>query len=173
MRLSAFLRCLRRKRPTRSSRKFPSKINEYKNRGDVIIATRDTHEDTYMDTQEGKNLPVIHCVEETDGWLLNTEVADAIGDYGTVINKPTFGSTDLVALMREYVQQYGQPNVHVEIIGLCTDICVVSNALMEKAFYPEMPITLDAACCAGVTPETHDAALATMRMCQIDIINAG
>ncbi len=89
-----------------------------------------------------------------------------------MINKPTFGSTDLVALMREYVQQYGQPNVNVEIIGLCTDICVVSNALIEKAFYPEMPITLDASCCAGVTPATHDAALATMRMCQISVINA-
>lgn len=149
-----------------------AKINEYKARGDVIIATRDTHEDSYMDTQEGKNLPVIHCVEETDGWLLNTEVADALGEYATVINKPTFGSTDLVALMREYVQQYGQPNVNVEIIGLCTDICVVSNALIEKAFYPEMPITLDASCCAGVTPATHDAAIATMRMCQINIINA-
>ena len=149
-----------------------AKINEYKARGDVIIATRDTHEDSYMDTQEGKNLPVIHCVEETDGWLLNTEVADALGEYATVINKPTFGSTDLVALMREYVQQYGQPNVNVEIIGLCTDICVVSNALIEKAFYPEMPITLDASCCAGVTPATHDAAIATMRMCQINVINA-
>ena len=74
--------------------------------------------------------------------------------------------------MREYVQQYGQPNVNVEIIGLCTDICVVSNALIEKAFYPEMPITLDAKCCAGVTPATHDAAIATMRMCQINVINA-
>ena len=149
-----------------------AKISEYKNRGDVIIATRDTHEDTYMDTQEGANLPVVHCVEGTDGWLLNTEVADALGDYGTIIDKPTFGSTDLIALVREYVQQYGQPNVHVEIIGLCTDICVVSNALIEKAFYPEMPITLDAACCAGVTPESHDAALTTMRMCQINVINA-
>ena len=89
-----------------------------------------------------------------------------------MINKPTFGSTDLVALMRKYVQQYGQPNVNVEIIGLCTDICVVSNALIEKAFYPEMPITLDASCCAGVTPATHDAAIATMRMCQINVINA-
>ena len=150
----------------------PNVIETIKGFEGTILYTKDTHFDDYMDTQEGKNLPVIHCVEETDGWLLNTEVADALGEYATVINKPTFGSTDLVALMREYVQQYGQPNVNVEIIGLCTDICVVSNALIEKAFYPEMPITLDASCCAGVTPATHDAAIATMRMCQINVINA-
>ena len=147
-----------------------AKINEYKERGDVIIATRDTHEDAYMDTQEGANLPVVHCVKDSDGWLLNTEVADALGDYATVLDKPTFGSTDLVALMRQYVLEYGEPYVNVEIIGLCTDICVVSNALMQKAFYPEMPICLDPACCAGVTPETHDAAITTMGMCQIKIL---
>ena len=150
-----------------------AKINEYKARGDVIIATRDTHADSYMDTQEGKNLPVVHCVEETDGWQLDDAVQAAMPEDATIVNKPTFGSTDLVKIIGEYVAQYGQPNVHVEIIGLCTDICVVSNALLQKAFYPEMPITLDAKCCAGVTPATHDAAIATMRMCQINVINAG
>ena len=149
-----------------------AKINEYKARGDVIIATKDTHEETYLETQEGVNLPFIHCVQNTEGWQLDDAVQAAMPENATIVNKPTFGSTDLVALMREYVQQYGQPNVNVEIIGLCTDICVVSNALIEKAFYPEMPITLDAKCCAGVTPATHDAALATMRMCQINVINA-
>ena len=149
-----------------------AKINEYKERGDVIIATRDTHEDSYMDTQEGKNLPVIHCVQDTEGWQLDDAVQAVMPENATIVNKPTFGSTDLVEIIGEYVAQYGEPNVHVEIVGLCTDICVISNALLEKAFYPEMPITLDASCCAGVTPATHDAALATMRMCQINVINA-
>ena len=150
-----------------------AKINEYKERGAVIIATRDTHEESYMDTQEGANLPVVHCVKDTDGWLLNTDVAAALEGYDkfSYIDKPTFGSTDLVKVMGEYVKQYGEPNVKVEIIGLCTDICVVSNALIEKAFYPEMPIILDAKCCAGVSVETHNAALATMKCCQIGVYN--
>lgn len=148
-----------------------AKINEYKERGDLIYATRDTHEPSYMDTQEGANLPVEHCVKDTDGWLLNTEVADALGDDIVIFDKPTFGSTDLVKAIGELVAQYGQPNVEVEVIGLCTDICVVSNALMLKAFYPEMPISLDAACCAAVTPATHVASIQTMQMCQIKVTN--
>ena len=149
-----------------------AKINEYKERGDVIIATKDTHEESYLETQEGVNLPFIHCVQDTEGWQLDDAVQAAMPENATVVNKPTFGSTDLVEIIGEYVAQYGEPNVHMEIVGLCTDICVVSNALIEKAFYPEMPITLDAKCCAGVTPATHDAAIATMRMCQINVINA-
>ena len=148
-----------------------AKIEKYKEAGYTIIATRDTHEKTYMDTAEGKNLPVVHCVKDSDGWLLNTKVADALEGYEDFqyIDKPTFGSTDLVKVMGEYVAQYGEPNVQLEIIGLCTDICVVSNALVEKAFYPEMPIYLDSTCCAGVTPESHDAAIVTMQFCQIQI----
>ncbi len=92
-----------------------AKINEYKARGDVIIATRDTHADSYMDTQEGKNLPVVHCVEETDGWQLDDAVQAAMPEDATIVNKPTFGSTDLVKIIGEYVAQYGQPNVHVEM----------------------------------------------------------
>ena len=137
-----------------------AKINEYKARGDVIIATKDTHEETYLETQEGVNLPFIHCVQNTEGWQLDDAVQAAMPENATIVHKPTFGSTELVKIIGEY------------IVGLCTDICVVSNALIEKAFYPEMPITLDAKCCAGVTPATHDAALATMRMCQINVINA-
>ena len=149
-----------------------AKINEYKARGDVIIATKDTHEETYLETQEGVNLPFIHCVQNTEGWQLDDAVQAAMPENATIVHKPTFGSTELVKIIGEYVAQYGEPNVHMEIVGLCTDICVVSNALIEKAFYPEMPITLDAKCCAGVTPATHDAAIATMRMCQINVINA-
>ena len=149
-----------------------AKINEYKARGDMIIATKDTHEETYLETQEGVNLPFIHCVQNTEGWQLEDAVQAAMPENATIVHKPTFGSTELVKIIGEYVAQYGETNVHMEIVGLCTDICVVSNALIEKAFYPEMPITLDASCCAGVTPATHDAALATMRMCQINVINA-
>ena len=149
------------------------KINEYKEKGAVIFATRDTHEDSYMDTQEGANLPVVHCVKDSDGWLLDTAVGEALEGYEnfTYVDKPTFGSTDLVKLIGEYVKEYGEPNVNLEIIGLCTDICVVSNALMEKAFWPEMPIILDAKCCAGVTVESHLAALTTMKFCQIGVYN--
>ena len=111
-------------------------------------------------------------MQNTEGWQLDDAVQAAMPENATIVHKPTFGSTELVKIIGEYVAQYGEMNVHMEIVGLCTDICVVSNALIEKAFYPEMPITLDAKCCAGVTPATHDAAIATMRMCQINIINA-
>lgn len=116
-----------------------AKINEYKARGDVIIATKDTHEETYLETQEGVNLPFIHCVQNTEGWQLDDAVQAAMPENATIVHKPTFGSTELVKIIGEYVAQYGETNVHMEIVGLCTDICVVSNALIEKAFYPEMP----------------------------------
>ena len=148
-----------------------AKIREYRSRGDVIIATRDTHGENYLNTQEGKYLPVIHCVKGSEGWALDDAVALALGDDAVVLDKPTFGSTELVMRMGEYVAEYGEENVNTEIIGLCTDICVVSNALLLKAYYHEMPISLDARCCAGVTPEKHAAALDTMASCQIQIIN--
>ena len=148
-----------------------AKIEEYKAKGGVIIGTKDTHEEGYLETQEGVNLPVVHCVENTPGWELDAAVGGAMPEDALIINKPVFGSTDLVGIIGEYVAEYGQPNVNVEIIGLCTDICVTSNAILQKSFYPEMPISLDAACCAGVTPESHDAALITLGMCQIQITN--
>ena len=148
-----------------------AKINAYKENGDVVIATRDTHQPNYMETQEGKNLPVIHCVEGTDGWQLNDAVAAALPADAVIVDKPTFGSTALIEVMGEYVKQAGEENVNVELVGLCTDICVVSNALLLKAFYHEMPISLDAACCAGVTPAKHAAAIETMASCQIKIVN--
>ena len=148
-----------------------AKINAYKQSGDVVIATRDTHQPNYMETQEGKNLPVIHCVEGTDGWQLNDAVAAALPADAVIVDKPTFGSTALIEVMGEYVKQAGEENVNVELVGLCTDICVVSNALLLKAFYHEMPISLDAACCAGVNPAKHAAAIETMASCQIKIVN--
>ncbi|MGN0496429.1 MAG: cysteine hydrolase family protein [Lachnospiraceae bacterium] len=133
-----------------------------------IIATYDTHYDNYMDTREGKYLPVPHCIKDTKGWQLNDKVQKALDTkkYET-IQKPTFGSTALV----EKLSGCDQENTEVELIGLCTDICVVSNALLLKANYPEMNITVDAGCCAGVTPESHEAALTTMKMCQINVLS--
>ena len=134
-----------------------AKIQAYRDRGDEIIFTRDTHGADYLSTPEGKKLPVVHCVQGTQGW----ELAPGLWQEGeTIINKPTFGYTGWADM--DFQQ--------VELVGLCTDICVVSNALMLKANFPEMPICVDSACCAGVTPETHRTALETMRCCQIEVI---
>ena len=133
------------------------KIEEYKARGDDIIFTRDTHYDDYLETNEGKHLPVKHCIKGTYGW----QIADGLDVEGSShINKLTFGWS-----------HWGYCGFkEVELVGLCTDICVVSNALILKALYPEIKITVDANCCAGVTPESHQAALTTMKMCQINVI---
>ena len=141
------------------------KIREYEPR-DVYL-TRDTHYENYLETQEGRNLPVPHCIRGTDGWQIRAEVAEA-AEGAAVVDKPTFGSAELAGrLMAERTRDA----LELELVGLCTDICVVSNALLLKAAMPEVPITVDAACCAGVTPEKHRAALETMRSCQIRVIN--
>ena len=132
-----------------------------------IIVTYDTHPENYLDTAEGKKLPVTHCVEDTDGWQLDAQVAEALaGKAYLAVKKPTFGSTDLPFLLHSIA---GEEDFDVTLIGLCTDICVVSNALLLKAHFPETPISVVADCCAGVTPATHAAALQTMTMCQIDV----
>lgn len=128
-----------------------------------IIATRDTHTPDYLSTQEGRLLPVPHCIEGTPGWELAPAIKAALGG-ALVLNKPTFGSTELAALVKKYAER---DTLEIELVGLCTDICVVSNALLLKAFLPETTITVDSQCCAGVTPESHAAALATMGACQI------
>lgn len=140
------------------------KIGQYETKD--VYATRDTHSEDYLETSEGKKLPVVHCVEGTAGWELNEEVAEALGS-ATIINKPTFGSIVLADLLQE---ENDREELAIELVGLCTDICVVSNALLLKASMPEVSISVDASCCAGVTPESHEAALTTMKMCQIDII---
>ncbi len=133
------------------------KISEYAARNDEIIFTRDTHHEDYLQTNEGKHLPVEHCIEGTYGWM----IADGLEVPGCIyIDKPTFGWTHWDEMEFE----------EIELVGLCTDICVVSNALILKAFFPEILITVDASCCAGVTPESHEAALITMEMCQIQIV---
>lgn len=135
-----------------------------------IVATYDTHGTNYMDTVEGAKLPVPHCIKDTDGWQLNSRVAEALaGKEYVSLEKPTFGSVELPALVQKLA---GGEDFSLELIGLCTDICVVSNALLLKANFPEIPISVDAACCAGVTPESHAAALTTMSFCQINVINA-
>ncbi len=138
----------------------------------VIFATFDTHAPDYMETSEGKHLPVPHCIKDTPGWQLDTRVMAALteaavaGKIVKMVEKPTFGSVALPGLIREFtVDGYAQ----MELCGLCTDICVVSNALLLKANYPEALISVDASASAGVTPATHEAALTTMTMCQIEV----
>ena len=133
------------------------------------VATFDTHFAEYLQTAEGKKLPVPHCIKGTDGWMLDTRIAAALEAKGfTPVEKHTFGSTALPELLRE---KAAGETFDVELIGLCTDICVISNALYLKANFPECDIRVDAACCAGVSEQTHKAALDAMRCCQIDIIN--
>ena len=135
------------------------KIREYQDIGHEIIFTQDTHFENYLQTQEGQKLPVEHCIINTPGW----EIPQCLNnkEYITVL-KNTFGSFDLESYINE--------NTDLEIIGLCTDICVVSNALILKATFPEMKIKVDSNCCAGTTPEAHEAALTVMRSCQIEVI---
>lgn len=148
----------------------PNVVNKIKSFEGTVFVTYDTHHEDYMNTAEGRKLPVPHCIRGTEGWKLNEAVADALKDRAfTAVEKPTFGSVSLPELIRKDAE--GE-DFGIELIGLCTDICVVSNALLLKANYPEKQITVDASCCAGVTPETHQAAIATMRCCQIDITGA-
>lgn len=143
-------------------------VSKIRNFEGAIFVTMDTHQDNYMETAEGKKLPVPHCIKMTDGWQLNEKVKAALADrdYKT-LEKGTFGSTALVDEIRKIK---GSDGMEMEFIGLCTDICVVSNVLLLKAYFPEEKITVDAGCCAGVTPESHKAALETMKMCQIDVV---
>ena len=139
-----------------------------------IICTLDTHNENYLNTREGKILPIPHCIEGTEGHKINEDISAVLFDKPcenpnsclSTLTKHTFGSTALPEIIR------GAEVDYIELVGLCTDICVVSNAMLLKANYPELDIAVDASCCAGVTPESHKAALTTMKMCQIDVIGA-
>lgn len=147
----------------------PTVVEKVKNYDGDVIFTRDTHGKDYMQTQEGKNLPVPHCIKGTDGWQIIPELLTLQQEKNCkVFDKPTFGSTELA----EYIKnEYENRNAEeVELIGVCTDICVVSNAMLIKANAPELQVSVTAGCCAGVTPKKHDAALETMQSCQIKII---
>ena len=138
-----------------------AKIKEYP--PEDVFATMDTHGENYLDTQEGQFLPVKHCIKGSEGWLIRKDIAELLTG-AHIFEKPTFGSTALAA---ELAGVAANEEIELELIGLCTDICVVSNALLLKACMPEVKITVDSTCCAGVTPEKHLAALETMRSCQI------
>ncbi len=137
-----------------------------KYRTEDIFATRDTHTEDYLQTQEGKKLPVVHCVKGTEGWEINGKVKEALKG-AEVMDKPTFGAKELA---EKSAGLAAEEEIEVTLVGLCTDICVVSNALLIKAYLPEVPVRVLASCCAGVTPESHQAALATMKMCQVEIV---
>lgn len=144
----------------------PNVVKKIKSWDGEIIATQDTHYADYLNTREGKHLPVEHCIVDTNGHKIHEDVFDALvyQRHVATLNKLTFGSTALPEIIRGLNYEY------IELVGLCTDICVVSNALLLKANYPEIDIAVDASCCAGVTPQSHEAALQTMKMCQIDVI---
>ena len=142
---------------------------------ELILFTKDTHQEDYLETPEGKKLPVVHCIEGTTGWEINEKILQAWkGNKSTVrlpdlenntFNKPVFGSIDLV----DFLISYPEPIDEIEILGVCTDICVISNAIMIKNTLPDVKVSVNGKCCAGVTPQSHQEALNVMGMCQIDI----
>lgn len=155
-----------------------AKIENYPDKENtVLLYTKDTHGENYMDTLEGEKLPVPHCIENTEGWCINKQVS-AAGDHSEFLElssdkisnrricKKTFGSEDLYELLKSHEDEIEQ----VEFVGLCTDICVLSNAIMARMALPNTKIIVDASCCAGVTPESHKAALTAMKSCQIDVV---
>lgn len=151
----------------------PNVVEKIKNFEGKVFYTRDTHDENYLDTLEGKNLPVKHCIRGTEGWELHPEIQKLC--TGDILNKPTFGSTELGYMINEYKRNLRVVKMErvetITLVGLCTDICVISNAIILKSFFPEKPIIVDASCCAGVTPESHKNALEAMKMCQIQVVN--
>lgn len=169
----------------------PNAVKKIRDFEGLVVLTRDTHGENYLQTQEGRNLPVPHCIKDSNGWQINSEIMEAAQaqaaaqsevfedengeavmemEYEPVIfDKPTFGSTALGQALAMGAQEESVESV--EIIGLCTDICVISNAMLIKACLPETKIIIDASCCAGVTPESHAQALGAMKACQIKVIN--
>ena len=138
-----------------------AKIEEYRSMNNQVVFTYDTHQSNYLETQEGKNLPVVHCVENTEGWQISDKLEVA---QSKVFKKPSFGSLELA----EYVATISDLE-EIELVGLCTDICVISNAFILKAKMPEVKISVDSKCCAGVSPESHLNALNAMKMCQVNV----
>ena len=145
----------------------PKVVKKIKEFDGLVLATRDTHYENYLSTQEGQKLPVPHCIKATKGWQIRPEIAELITE--PPIDKPTFGSVSL----GEYLFDLSKSETieSITLIGLCTDICVISNAMLVKANLPEVPVMVDAACCAGVSPESHKQALLAMKVCQIEIEN--
>ncbi len=150
-----------------------ARMQQASKEGTPVVLTLDTHEADYMDTREGRFLPVPHCIRGTEGWALESEIAKACTRGMLSFEKPTFGSTQLMHYVCNLAGAKGYVNgkgMTVELCGVCTDICVVSNALLIKAALPEADLIVRSALCAGVTPEKHEAALETMRSCQIQVL---
>lgn len=141
---------------------IPNVVEKVKAFSGKVIFTRDTHGDDYLQTQEGKKLPVVHCVKDTNGWQICDELIPYVD---TTVEKVTFGSVQLPHMLRSM----GEPIEEIELCGLCTDICVISNAMILKAAFPEVKISVDASCCAGVTMESHNTALNAMKAVQIEV----
>ena len=157
------------------------KMRQHKNTDTIVLFTKDTHKENYLNTPEGKKLPIAHCIEGTEGWSIDREIHNEFksGGYATYsagdiingrITKPTFGSYDLIDALCDIDAKIEEGISEIEFCGVCTDICVISNVLMTKAAFWNTPIVVDASCCAGVTPEKHAAALEVMKSCQIDVI---
>jgi len=152
---------------------IPNVIRKIENFTGEIFVTKDTHQDEYLNTSEGKKLPVIHCIKDTKGWELNGEIEKALSDREVkVFQKPTFGSVELAEYIKELAdsKNIDASEMKIELIGVCTDICVISNSLLLKAYFPEANIIVDSDCCAGVIPDTHNNALEAMKMCQIEVL---
>ena len=142
-----------------------AKIEQYESEKNPVLFTRDTHQENYLDTQEGRNLPVPHCIQGTPGWQI---VPGLHSEHHAKVDKVTFGSRELPQVLE---QTYDVDKLEaIELVGLCTDICVISNAMVLKACFPEVPIVVDARCCAGVTEESHKNALEAMKVCQIQVL---
>ncbi|WP_461812177.1 cysteine hydrolase family protein [Faecalimonas sp.] len=144
----------------------PKVIERIKTFDGKIWATRDTHEENYLETQEGRKLPIKHCIRNTEGWKINREIQELLLE--APIDKGTFGSRELIVVLQKYAQEEKLDSI--TLVGLCTDICVISNAILLKTYFPETAIIVDASCCAGVTPQSHQQALETMKMCQIEVV---
>lgn len=168
-----------------AQRIVPNIVEKIKNfDGDLIVLTQDTHYENYLNTKEGQKLPVVHCVYKTHGWEINEDVIRAVKEVNkrtTYVLKPTFGASlpmpdlksfnDLIHVINSLYCHNKVEYVDIELVGLDTDICVISNALLLKSwFYEDAEITVDSKCCAGVTPQKHEAALEVMRSCQINVI---
>lgn len=145
------------------------KIREYMEDGYEVVFTRDTHADNYMETEEGKNLPVPHCIKGTHGWEIVDSLKEFVTEDTKVFDKVTFGSDGLY----KYLETYGHKFDEIEFIGVCTDICVISNAVLAKTACPNTHIVVDASMCAGVTPEAHETALKAMESLQIEVTHKG
>ena len=147
--------------------KVAEKVRAAEEEGVLVLFTRDTHGEDYMNTEEGKNLPVSHCIKHTEGWQVSGKIP--YPQEARSFDKLTFGSLDL----GNFLKELAFPPERVELVGLCTDICVLSNAVIAKAALPNAHIVVDAACCAGVTPASHDTALAAMKAIQVEVVNQG